>query len=160
MTVKNGKVVQAHEWAVTGEKERMREMEREMEEQERRWGESRRELDARSSVVTEAKGEGKKRSTWASGLGDDRSARFASGLSSPSVRAKTVESFETKTTESVDAKTPSSAEVEYGEAKEGKMLDSGWGSWDSEVERLSGLPRWRDPVTSIFEEVRKKSGKE
>ncbi|KAG4441896.1 hypothetical protein IFR05_002637 [Cadophora sp. M221] len=136
---------------------RITQMEADMREQEQRWEDSRREMANRSSGWTDGQTENRKtvRSEgWESGIGDARSARFLSGIGSDTTGRG---SFAIQNARMEYLQPVTSQEMVIEQEKR-TIENARRAKWESSPDSLNELPRWRDPVLSIFEEVRDKTG--
>ena len=163
---------------------RLTQMEADMQEQEQRWESSRREMAQRQSGLTESNSQSNPNSNpsvnnrqtfqsegWESGIGDARSARFLSGIGSETtgrgsvtIQNARLDFIQPVTREQVMQNgmggmgfgSQIGAELDV-EAERRKVETARRAKWESSPDSLNELPRWRDPVLSIFEEVRGKT---
>ncbi|XMA15053.1 hypothetical protein WAI453_007844 [Rhynchosporium graminicola] len=139
-------------------------VEAEVLEQEKRWKDSR-ELADRTSANTNthtsassfpqtgnrqtAQSDG-----WESGIGDAMSARFLSGFGSDTTGHESI-AIENARTEFVQSVTRE--EMRSMEQQKARIARTRREKWESSPDSLNNLPRWRDPMLSIFEEVKENS---
>lgn len=135
---------------------RITQMEADMREQEQRWEDSRREMANRSSGITDTRTENRRTvqsEGWESGIGDARSARFLSGIGSDTT-GRGSSAIQNARMEYLQPVTNQGMMIEHDK----RTIESARrAKWESSPDSLNELPRWRDPVLSIFEEVRDKT---
>ena len=158
---------------------RLTQMEADMQEQEQRWESSRREMAQRQSGLTESNPQSNPNSNpsvnnrqtlqsdgWESGIGDARSARFLSGIGSETTGrgSVTIQNARLDFIQPVTREQILRNEMGTGtqmnmdvEDERRKVETARRAKWESSPDSLNELPRWRDPVLSIFEEVRGKT---
>ncbi|PVH72769.1 hypothetical protein DL98DRAFT_595712 [Cadophora sp. DSE1049] len=149
-------------------------MEADMHEQEQRWESSRREMAQRQSGLTESNPQSQSQPTpnpnsnnrqtlqsegWESGIGDARSARFLSGIGSETTGRGSVTIQDARLDFIQPVTKEQIVQNEMGmqmdvEDERRKVENARRAKWESSPDSLNELPRWRDPVLSIFEEVR------